>query len=123
MRDFKDHDAVRRFCREHRELRDLLHPRRRHDLIFPAALGRTRLARVSRIASPSCRTRDWLLIQHLKFERRLESWQIQSGAITRAVRFALEQSADVDTTRIVVPHSKLQLKTPSAPEPRWRLVT
>ena len=50
MRGFKSHDAARRFCREHRDLRNLLRPRRRHNQIVSASSRRARFARGARIA-------------------------------------------------------------------------
>ena len=50
MSGFKNHDAADRFCREHGELRDLLHPRRRHNQTVSASLRRSRFAKATRIA-------------------------------------------------------------------------
>ena len=45
MHSFKSYDAAHRFCREHGELRDLLHTRRRHNRPVSASLRRFRFAR------------------------------------------------------------------------------
>ena len=50
MRGFKSHDAAKRFCREHGELRNLLRPRRRHNQIVSASLRRARFAKATCIA-------------------------------------------------------------------------
>jgi putative transposase len=50
MRGFKNHDAAGRFCREHGELRNLLHPRRRHNQIVPASLRRSRFVNAAQSA-------------------------------------------------------------------------
>ena len=50
MRSFKSHEAAGRFCREHGELRDLLHSRRRHNQPVSASLRRFRFARGARAA-------------------------------------------------------------------------
>ena len=50
MRGFKSQEAAGRFCREHGELRDLLRPRRRHNLSVSAFLRRFRFARGARVA-------------------------------------------------------------------------
>ena len=50
LRGLKSHDAARRFCREHGELRDLLRPRRRHNQIVSASSRRAGFAKSARIA-------------------------------------------------------------------------
>ena len=48
MHGFKSHDAAARFCREHGDLRNLLHPCR-HNQIVPASLRRFRFAKAAQI--------------------------------------------------------------------------
>jgi hypothetical protein len=50
MRGFKNHESAERFCREHGELRDLLHPRHRHNQIISATLRRSRFVKAVGIA-------------------------------------------------------------------------
>lgn len=45
LRGFKSHDAAKRFCREHGELRNLLRPRRLHNQVVSASSRRVRFAR------------------------------------------------------------------------------
>ncbi len=58
MRDFKDHDAAGRFCREDGELGDLLCPRRRHNQSVSTSLRRSGSREAPELRSGSCRTRD-----------------------------------------------------------------
>ena len=50
MRDFKSYDTAGSFCREHSELRDLLHLRCRHNQPVSASLRRFRSARGASVA-------------------------------------------------------------------------
>jgi len=50
LRGIRSSDAAQRVCREHRELRDLLRPRRRHNHIIPAAVHRSRFTKAAGIA-------------------------------------------------------------------------
>ena len=50
MRGFKSRNAAHRFCREHRELRNLLRSRRCHNQIVSACLRRTCFTKGAQIA-------------------------------------------------------------------------